>query len=202
MKMPKYGFVTFVLLLIANVLSAQEWVLNKEKNGITVYTRESPSSPIKEFRAVTTMNVGVEKLAEVLQDFENYALWYDRCEKTRLISGDAGGAYVYYTEVSLPFPFSHRDVVSSMTLTKKPYGILLKIEEMEGVVPEKEGIVRMSVAKGHWKLTRLSENKTKLEHQFRGDPAGNIPGGIANMFLVAGPINTLTKLKGYLEARN
>ncbi len=90
-------------------------------------------------------------------------------------------------------------MVGKMTITKDGDWVEVIITGMRDIIEEKEGIVRMPVTDGSWRLRQLASDKVEVHHQFKGDPAGNIPSGIINMFLVVGPINTLKQLQDYLD---
>jgi hypothetical protein len=59
----------------------------------------------------------------------------------------------------------------------------------------------MPISEGSWHLTKVDANRTKVTHEFKGDPAGNIPASMVNLFLVAGPIHTLTSLNAYVKGK-
>ena len=180
-------------------LNAQDWELASDKEGIKVYTRESPGSSIKEFKAVTVFEANMLYLSDVIIHVEDYAKWYDHCKSVSIISKENDNSYTYYMEIDMPFPFSNRDVVSVIDRVIEEESILLSIKCKEGIMDPIEGIVRMTISEGSWSLSRISDNKTQAIHQFKGDPAGNIPGGIVNMFLVGGPINTINNLKEFIK---
>ena len=190
---------TAILFLLFFETKGQEWKLAKVKSGVTVYTREADGSPIKEFKANKDFNAPLHQVKEAILDIENYSNWYDHCKTAEVVKTGADGSMIYYVEYSMPFPFNNRDVVSELTVTESDKEIMINLTQKEGIVDEKDGIIRMPVAKGVWKLTKIDDQHTQVLHQYLGDPAGNIPGGIVNMFLVAGPINTLTKLEELLK---
>lgn len=194
---------TTIILFFLNVplLLAQEWELAKEKDGIIVFTRESPESPVKEFKAATIIEVEIEEIELILKDFRSYVHWYDHCKKAELISKEPDGSLTYYMEYNMPFPFSNRDAVLSLNSEEETEQVEIKIMRKAGILDEKEGVVRMPVSEGSWRLIKIDQSKTRIEHRFKGDPAGNIPAGIANLFLVAGPVNTLGSLKKFALAR-
>ena len=178
---------------------AQEWKLATNKKGVTVYTRQSDDSPVKEFKAVTKINATVNRLVMVITDFETYGSWYDRCEYGKLIRKNSEGALIYHTMVTMPFPFKDRDLVMIMRQMQANDGVLIKFTRIDHELAEIEGVVRMPISEGSWILTPDENGSTNVIHQFKGDPGGNVPSAIINMFLVGGPINTLTNLKAYLN---
>lgn len=194
------NLLSFIFLFLTTNVLAQSvnWELAKDKDGIMVYTRESEGSPVKEFKAITTLNGTVEQVVSAIKHFDDYAQWYDHCKTSYLIS-KSEEERIYRIEMAMPFPFSNRDMICSMRVIKNDDWLEVNIIKVEDVLDEFDGIVRMPIGEGGWRLKQIAPNKVEVHHQFKGDPAGSIPSGIVNMFLVAGPINTLTQLQEYLD---
>jgi hypothetical protein len=70
---------------------------------------------------------------------------------------------------------------------------------MHDYIPEKKGVVRLPEGRGLWVFTPLENGKTEVYHRFGGDPGGNIPAWIVNMFLVDGPHKTILGLQEKVE---
>ena len=60
--------------------------------------------------------------------------------------------------------------------------------------PEQKGMIRMIKAEGSWKVEEVAENKIEMEYIFVGDPAGSIPTWVINMFIVDGPLTSISNL--------
>ncbi len=187
-----------ISMLVSHMAWANDWVLAKEKDRISVYTKESMEFSIKEFKAVTILDAKLEEVLSVLSNFDSYAAWYDHCKEAHEVDKGLADRTVFQMEMSMPFPFSNSDMVAEFLVCESKKKTDVQIVRKSNVVKEKEDVVRMPVSDGSWSLIAIDSDHTKVIHQFRGDPAGNIPTSIVNMFIVAGPINTLTRLKEYL----
>ncbi len=176
---------------------AQDWTLAKEKNGIKVYTRESKDSPIKEFKAVTIFEANMHVIEKIILNTKTYPKWYDHCKKSEQI-GLQDNTVTMHIEYSMPFPFKNRDAVMNLSATRTNDIISIHITRNTISRKDVEDIVRMPVSEGGWQLRKINEHTTEVIHQFKGDPGGNIPVAIVNLFLVDGPLNTLTQLKGMI----
>jgi hypothetical protein len=192
-------FVVGILLTTVSCY-AQDWVLSKNKNGIQVYTKKSENSPIKAFRVVTTVQDGIDEILKVLCDASSYASWYDHCKKSEVISKE-GERTIYYVEMSMPFPFDNRDVVYEMTVRQNETSVEIRYQALKGIKEEENGLVRMGYAKGSWIVSSTDGAKTTIEHEFEGDPEGNVPSGIVNLFIEQGPLNTIERLKEYIRTK-
>ena len=192
----------FILSAFLGFIScrAQDWELSKAKNGIKVYTRKSENSPIKAFRVVTTMQGNMGTLLAALRNPISYPLWYDHCKKTEVISND-GDRLIYYVEMSMPFPFDNRDIVYEMIVKQTEASAEIIYRALTGVKDETDGLVRMDYAKGSWIISSSDGVTSTIIHEFEGDPKGNVPAGIVNLFIVQGPINTIERLKEYIRKK-
>lgn len=68
----------FSLMLVAAVLMpvmAADWTLEDDKDGIKVYTRPTPGSPIKEFKGETIINANYKKLNAIVDNIANLENW-------------------------------------------------------------------------------------------------------------------------------
>ncbi|MCV9387142.1 START domain-containing protein [Reichenbachiella ulvae] len=190
---------TWIVLGSLPVLGlAQDWQYAKTEDGIKVYTRSSELSPVKEFRATGWVQADPGEVLKALLDFEHYRQWYDHCEKAELLEKQSDSTMTYYLELAMPFPFSNRDAVLDLTIQRTEEEIRLSYMRNATAREEIDGVVRMPVSEGIW-ILKPKEQGTEVLHQFKGDPAGNVPPSMANLFVVAGPISTLTELGEYLD---
>ncbi|RJE74119.1 START domain-containing protein [Reichenbachiella sp. MSK19-1] len=194
----KKNFLWLLLSGLPFVSFGQAWIHAKTQDGITVYTRISDDSPVKEFKAIGLLQASPEEIVSVLLDFEDYSAWYDHCKKARLLAHHSDTSMTYYLELAMPFPFSNRDAVLDMTIDRQREHTTLRYDRNTYAMEEVDGVVRMPVSQGLWILTAKGD-ETEVVHQFRGDPAGQVPASIANLFVVAGPIQTLTALQQFLS---
>lgn len=196
----KATFIAVGILLATVSCYAQDWELSKEKNGIQVYTRTSENSPIKAFRVVAKFQNGMDKILKTLSDPSSYASWYDHCKNSEVISKESERT-IYYVEMSMPFPFDNRDVVYEMTIEQAQTSTKIQYIALKGIKEKTDGLVRMEYAKGSWVVWSSDGVSCTIEHEFEGDPEGNVPSGIVNLFIVQGPINTIERLKEYITAK-
>jgi hypothetical protein len=179
---------------------ATDWELKKDKNGIKVYTRDYPDSPVKEFKAIASYHCSFKKLVILLNDLPKYPQWLKNCKSVKTVKTVDETTLINYAEIKVPWPFSPRDGVYEYTVVDNRHNLYYaKIQSKPDMYPEKSGIVRMRNANGNWKVEEISDNEVKITHQFFGDPEGNIPGWVVNLFIVDGPYDTLLNLKTLCE---
>src|SRR5690349_14292990 len=109
----------FICLIFAGLgVKAQPgWELNREKNGIKVFTRDSDSSAFKSIRVECVLEGSWSKLAAILMDIEGQVNWVYRTERSYVVKNISPTEVIYYTETSLPWPVSNRETIVRLKLT-------------------------------------------------------------------------------------
>ena len=193
--------ITIVILIFVcgnSIAFAQttEWTLRKNEDGIQVYTRNHPGSNILEFKAVTTLNSKIDKVKKVVTNVNGGIYWMERIIASKLLKTDSKGNMYAYYEMDVPWPLENRDIVVFQKIKRQtPDNLLITISSIPEYYPEQENITRIKIAKGHWELIKLQDNKTKIIYTFYSDPGGNIPAWIVNLFIVDSPYKTMKNLK-------
>jgi uncharacterized membrane protein len=202
MKIILYNVVSILVLLASSIfhqLSGQEteWQLAKEKDGIEVYTRNDEDSKFKEFKALATIDAPVEKLLAIMKDIDAYTNWMPDLKSVEEIGNNSQDKIITYSVIEIPWPFEDRDIITEYIFSKdsETNTVRIDIQNINGTVPEKDGIIRMKNAKGFWIFIPLGNNKTAVHYQFLADPGGNIPTWLINMFIVDGPFKTLENMR-------
>jgi hypothetical protein len=194
-------FLFIGLLITCSIYSnAGDWKLEKNSEGIKVYTRSNEGSEVLEFKATATINASRMSLAKIIANVAGYPNWFPNCSSAQLVEVISSTQRKYYYKLDLPWPASDRDAVMLLSVdVNNGAGItILNFTKSTGK-PEVSGVIRMPAADGFWKLKTISESKTELEYQFLADPGGSLPTWIINMFIVDGPFDTLIALKAKLK---
>jgi len=194
--------ISILSLLIMNGFAQEpEWKLEKEKNGISVFTREVGGMKIKEFKANTVINSKIEFLVTMVLDVNEYNKWIDNIKSAEVVKKNSEDDLYIYSEVALPWPFDNRDIVTHDIISRdRATGVVtITITGVEGIVPEKKGVVRMSESGGFWQFTPKKDGEVAVIYQYLADPGGGIPDWLVNMFLVDGPFKTLENMKRIAE---
>ena len=110
-----------------------EWGIEKNKNGIRVYTRKTDASPIKEFKAITMIDASFKTLVKILDDSDNYSNWIANCDFSKTLKKVSDGERIDYAKIKVPWPLSDRDMIS-----KYKYSI----DYEKGVFPSKSLFIK------------------------------------------------------------
>jgi hypothetical protein len=196
-----------LLVLVAAVLlplplSAETpWVKIKEKNGITLYRRTFPGSPISEFKGVTIVNARIEVIEMVLRDIPAYAEFMYNCREGRLIKAFSRDDLIILNVTDMPWPLTDRDVVVRSIVSKDfnrgVFSVVLKgLPEPESshYCPLRKDRVRMYDLEGIFILEIINREHTRMSYIVHADPVG-IPSGLTNFFSDDNPYGTLMGVK-------
>ncbi|OIQ24285.1 MAG: hypothetical protein BM555_07240 [Crocinitomix sp. MedPE-SWsnd] len=184
------------LLLICDVSFPADWKLEKNKDGIKVYTRSTNGSEILEFKAICEVSASRKRVAEVVARITDYPNWFPDCAHAQVLKSISPTKRKIYYEIDLPWPASNRDVVMvlSVDVDNSKKTTTINFDHATGGKDKKDGVVRMPSAKGFWKIVTVGK-KSKVTYQFLADPGGSLPTWIINMFIVDGPYDTFVALK-------
>lgn len=178
--------------------SVSEWKLDKDHDGIIIYTRKVGNYKLKEFKAITTIETSPKVLMDVLREVEHYVDWMSRLAESRILKIENDDKIYVYTESSVPWPFANRDIIILSHLYWEDEVAFVKMTHVPDYIPENKGIVRMPFSKGLWVFKPIGYNTTEITYMFLGEPGGSIPGWLANMFVVDTPYKTLKGLKAFV----
>jgi len=172
------------------------WTMEKESDGIKVYTRNYEGTDSKEFKAITTVTLPMKSLEKLIEDVENFPSWQENVSSAKLLKQiNSNEQYVYFT-TDTPWPVNDRDmIIHTNKIIEDNGAITYTMDCNNDYIEENDDFIRIKVAKGFWKFTPEKDNKIEVIYQFYGDPAGSIPNWLINLFIVKGPYITLENIK-------
>ena len=198
------GFCMFLLIGAVSagraVAETEDWSLDKQKNGIDVYTRPVADSGIKEFKGVAEVAAGVAVILAVLRDSDRFKTWFPNTSESSLLGREDDVSY-QYSVMTAPWPVSDRDnILRSVSTHNNETGVVvITLNAVPDYHPEAEGRVRVQRARGSWKLEPLAANRTNVTFTMHLEPGGGIPQWLINTRIVATPFDALTNLRTTVE---
>ncbi len=196
-------FFGLLLVLSASATAAEpSWQLQKDKNGIRVFTRSVEASPVLEFRAETEIHAPLGTVTSFYEQVERLTQWFYRCKEAQLLKEVSADESLVYFAADLPWPLSDRDGI---------YRRLKTVDTATGVVsyqlsaandryPAQEGRVRVEFLDAEWRFTPQPKGMTRVYYRMHTSAGGFIPVAIVNRFTVSLPFKTLRKLRSILES--
>ena len=189
--------ITLLLSFSCILANAQtDWHLKRDEDGIKVYTAATPNSDFKSIKVECTVNARLSQLIAFLLDVDKQPDWVYNSKHTQLLKKIAPNEFVFYSEVSVPWPCTNRDYIAHLLITQvSPQLLTIDSHTEPNLLPEKDGIVRIKNSVAHWEITSINATTQKIVYTVRFDPAGAIPAWLTNMFVAKGPFETFQKLR-------
>jgi len=194
--------IIFLAVCVVPVFSQIKWELEKNKNGIKVYTSKAETAKYKSVRVEAEMAGNLDKLVKMLLDAGSNKEWIYRTNNSYQIKKLSANEVLSYTETSVPWPASNRDIPLRLHLNRDFKNNTLKVTAvgLPKAIPEKNGIVRIPYFNSWWDVKVTGDNKLKIVYFLEVDPGGSVPAWITNMFAAKGPFETFSSLAEMLRS--
>jgi len=187
--------------VLPTIVHADDWKLEKEEAGISIYLSPVAGSKYKAYRGVTTVKADIATIRALQEDVSGSCAWIFECKEQKLLKqeGDQAWTHTYFTP---PWPVTARDSILHITTTQGADGSLTRtLEGVADYLPEEKGYVRVAKVEGLWKLTPKGPGETEITYQVQTEPGGSVPSWLANSFVVDAPFNTLKGLRERAEKK-
>jgi hypothetical protein len=193
-------FLLIGILLIA--WSQEDWVLKKEKSGIQVYTRSVEYSDFDEAKGhIIISETSLQEVVNVIIDIENYeTLLYD-CINPKFISQESDSSKIFYLQQKAPWPVNWRDGVyrQILNIDREKKTAIIKFNVIEYNWPTQPDVVRLEKGKGLWQVRQINASDVEVIYTLHGEPAGDVPAWVTNMFMLNQPYQTLKNLENRVK---
>ncbi|MCE3277981.1 MAG: lipid-binding protein [Bacteroidetes bacterium] len=195
-----FFFFFFLLCKYSSSQSQNDWILKKEEEGISVYTRNVETSSLKELKSVVTIRTSLSSIVALLNDWDSYPQWVYRCEKSSTLKTISESEVIHYQTVIAPWPVDSRDFVVNVKLTQDPITKIITIisQPHPDFIPKTEDMVRIRNFKASWTLIPLKDGWVEVNYQLLVDPGGYVPAWLVNLAVVEGPYQTKLNMKKWV----
>ena len=183
-----------------NNMSRTKLAINK--NGVKVWTYQTPDNPAFSYRATTVLNTSLSSAVAVITDTKSLTQWVPYVSHVDVIERDANQQnFILHMELDFPFPLQDRDVVVRGKITQAADGTVTIQNNAitDNRVPVRPNVVRLTHYEGDWTLRPLGSNKVEVSTTGFGDPGGLIPLAVANRFIQQQPYQMLGRMKNYVK---
>jgi uncharacterized protein YndB with AHSA1/START domain len=167
-----------ILSALAGVLAQEGYSRVAEQHGVVVY-KKSQGQQI-DLAAEGDLPGSPDRVLELLTDYESHPRWVKSLAESKVIWRGKSAADVYQ-RISAPL-VADRDFTLHATWSKEgdERVVKLRARNERGPAP-KDGVVRVNVNEGEWRLTPSADGKsTHVTYRFRLDLGGKIPGNMAS----------------------
>ena len=193
---------TGLFLLFAGIADSQvPWVLKKGGENIKVYTASTDHSKFKMVKVECMLNASETQLAALLLDVSSQTEWVFSTIASSVVKTISPSEIYYYAEAKTPWPLSNRDMVIDLSVRQDPITKIMAVQvnNIDNVLPHKNGKVRVPFSQASWIVEPVKENKIKITYTIRIDPGGGIPAWMVNMFIANAPYESFKKLETLIQ---
>jgi hypothetical protein len=187
-------------------LVAAEWRLEKDDDGIQVFTRAVERSDYRAFRGETLINAELNQLMAVLDDTEGFVHWMFKCKSPKLLYKASLLDRYQYLINDFPWPAADRELILRNEISQDPVSRITTVKltgvdidslpaNAKAAMPPKTDAVRVEELEGFFELSPISDTQTKVVFQLHLNPVGSLPSGLVNAMIVDNPFETLKALR-------
>jgi hypothetical protein len=187
---------------LASAADDEPWREVLDKDGIRVSQRLSSGRSMPEFRSVAEIPASRWHVLAVVVDVPNQPRWMHRLSEASVLHAEAPFSAIFYLRMDLPWPISDRDVVveSDTGFPGEDVSLTRFARTTHADRKPVEGVVRMPRLRGHYRLTALAPERTRVEYQVDADPGGNLPRWLVTRISRDDPWYTLKDLRERVAA--
>ncbi|MDH4262497.1 MAG: START domain-containing protein [Spirochaetia bacterium] len=169
-----------------NIPEKSELKFVDKKNKILMYTREMKNTNLLAVKAVTVIDAGIFKVAELLRDIDAQKQWRTQAANSSLIEKINDQHLIIFNELELPWPLKNRYffLEAVVTVFTDQGQAVIDINSLDRKFSDYENItgIRLNNIHARIKLQYISENKTGITYELIADPEGSLPHLIVNFF--------------------
>lgn len=191
----------FVVIGTLEVQGQAGWELKSQKQDMSVYFRDSPTSDLKELKITLTVKGQLSSVVALINDVNHFPAWVYKCSGAEHLKQVSPNEMYYYSTIDFPWPLSDRDFIAHSTLHQHPFTkvVTSRTVSVRDYLPEKEDMVRMPLLDITWVMTPIANEEVKIDYLLKSDSGGDLPTWLVNMAVDYGPTQTMMKLKELVQ---
>ena len=175
----KFKKVTIVIFLSMSVIipsgpagHTEDWRLVIDREGISIFTRAMPGSPVDEFKGTVTIKTTLEALGEIMKDIPSQPRWIADCILGRELKKLNDNTVITYSVYKSPWPVKDRDAVIQAVYYTDPKrrSFSIQLSSLEKYLPEGENMVRITGLKGIWIFQERAGGEVSVIYNIRFNP--------------------------------
>jgi hypothetical protein len=192
--------VLIFLFVLTGTLNAQSWDFVREKDGIRLYTRSEPNSPIKSYRGEVVFQASADRICNLLGNADQRGWWAGTFSEVRVLAEEKGKFVRYYVVCPLPILLSDRDIViETREMTDPSSGNrIFQTRTLNSLVPESPDRVRITNYFQTWTVEPSSQGRVRVSLEGSIDPGGNIPAWLTNQVMTNTPVRIINNLREWV----
>jgi len=201
--MSKFNGRLFRIIAVSSLITfatgawADDWHLDRDQDGVQLYSRQSSDSPMKTVKVVTTVKSSLKNLVSFLSDYSQFPAWMDKIAKVQKIKDLGPKESLTYTVIDSPWPEQDRDSVLYSKWDQDPKTLVVtkKIYSEPNYLKPDSTMVRAQSFSGEWKLMPKGDGNVEVSYVVDFNPGGKVQGWLKEMFTYEMPFKTMQNLR-------
>jgi hypothetical protein len=200
------------LFLVATVATAHAgktdadgWEQISDKDGVRVFRRSVPGSPLKSMRGMGIVDVPPATVALVLLDDDRAPEWVDSLAESKVVRVSSPYDYIEYNHIAMPALIRDREFVTHVTMSVRrdqQTAYIRSEPAADDNVSPRPKIIRGRLS-GYYELKAIEGGKrTLLTIEMHSDPKGLIPAWVVNLFQKDWARETIAGIRKQVQKRD
>lgn len=194
------GLTLAALAVGVNAASGEvDWTLEKEEQGVQLFTRSIEGSPFLAVKAVARINAPMIKVLAALGNGEGCTEWRKLCKSSEVIKKVSEQERYVYMVLDLPWPVSDRDLVmrSHSQLDPVTKTVTVQLAAASASHPMQDYV--RAESNGEYMVKTLGENLVELTWTMHTDLGGSLSPGMINPQLSSSTLEDMQRLLALAE---
>ena len=194
----------FILLFEVSIFGQNNWIFQKEKDGIKISSRHAVSSQFDDVHVEVDLPGNIEQMKSILLDISHYKDWSYAMKKSLLIKQLGPGELIYYSEIEVPWPATDRYFYANFNLKVDTAGHTIKLisENIPDYLPASRDLLQVTSVRGLWNISTISKKAIHVDYILELNPGGSLPAWVLNLFSTKGPLETFENIRQKMMALN
>ena len=177
-----------IFLISLSFQASEAWKLEKDMNGIQVFTRRLKGQSFDQVKIKTKVNTTLMQATAALEDINAQVDWVYATEKVKFLESPKSGHIIYHYFMNMPFPIEDRDVIIEYTREQNQDSKIVtttskNIRDNELLTDDYE---RINQFETKYILKPIGKGQIEINYFLSADPGTNLPSWLVNMFTTKG----------------
>jgi hypothetical protein len=178
------------------LLKTGEWQLQKNEEGIQIFTRKYADKSFKQIRATMTLEASLSTMTAIIKDDKETIQWADRLKEYKNLKVINNTEWYCYAIAAIPWPFKNKDIITHNVLTQDSSKVVnIHIVSKPDYIPATSDNDRIKKSEGSWNFKPLGNGKVEVTYLFYTEPDGILPQWMVTPLVVGSIFKTMQGLK-------
>lgn len=179
------------------------WQLTQDKDGIQIFTRDTPGSDFESFKATARLDAPLASVIAVMNTPSSCMDWVHGCEQAYNLKIKNFNDRIAYSINNLPWPVEDRDYVLEITTHAEPKtgDIIIRMHTRNDIKPVSPDFVRVTDSDTFYRFHAVDATHTDVTWIQHTDPNGSLPSWLVNRLLVDIPYESLRNLNKLVASK-